>query len=145
MPLENGNIPGYFKIATIDLKLCPNRVWAVAGKNLPKLLPLSALTPRLVSKDENDENEYRDDDELCTFDFCEYSQRDFTAVGQRHECKVQATCIKLRERFLRAMLERTVLAGNPTIWNLTGYSMLEHPRPYMAVSHVWSDGTRARA
>lgn len=62
-----------------DLNLCPNRLWAVAGENLPKVLPDCHLNPLIGDAVEEHEE--------CTAGFCEYSLRDFTAAEQRHECR----------------------------------------------------------
>ena len=61
------------------LNLCPNRLWAVAGEDLPNVLPDCDLNPVV--------GETVQEHEECTAGFCEYSLRDFTAVQQRHECK----------------------------------------------------------
>jgi len=103
-------------------------------------LPTCNSTPNRGSKHEELESyKEHNNHELCTFDFCEYSQRDFTAVQQRHECK-EANCAQLRGRFSRTELERAARSGDPTVWSLTGKALLGPQRPYMAVSHVWSDG-----
>ncbi|KAJ5249519.1 hypothetical protein N7524_011835 [Penicillium chrysogenum] len=121
-----------------QLNFCPNRIWAVAGKKLPELVPDFDIIPG--TGDNLDEHENYNEHNECTPNFCEYSQRDFTAVQQRHECK-EANCRQLRGRFSRVMLERAVRNGKPTVWNLAGDCLLEPPQPYMAISHVWSDGT----
>ncbi|GAM43281.1 hypothetical protein TCE0_047r17968 [Talaromyces pinophilus] len=118
-----------FEKATQKLNLCPNRVWAVAKENLPGLLPDGKPIPGHEGHD------------LCTFDFCEYSQRDFTAVEQRHECKEKEQCLRLQGLFPRDTLEEAANTGKSTVWSLDGKSMVEPPVPFMAVSHVWSDGT----
>ncbi|KAL6239485.1 hypothetical protein BDW75DRAFT_119803 [Aspergillus navahoensis] len=41
----------------------------------------------------------------------------------------------------RRILEKAASSGKSTVWNLAGTAMVEPPQPYMAVSHVWSDGT----
>ena len=123
-----------FERATVQLKFCPNRVWAVAGEDRPNLLPHVETHDNQI-----DENKH----ELCTFDFCEYSRRDFTAVPQRCECGKKEDCRQIGYQFPRKTLDEAARSGKSTAWKLTGYSMLEHPRPYMAVSHVWSDGTGA--
>jgi len=123
-----------FQRAKEKFKLCPNRVWAVAGKDLPKLMPDSNSIPDL------DKCKERENHELCTFDFCEHSQRDFTAVQQRHECK-KDNCFQLQGLFSREILIKAAEADESTVWSLDGRSMIEPPRPYMAISHVWSDGT----
>ncbi|KAJ5775552.1 uncharacterized protein N7511_000563 [Penicillium nucicola] len=123
---------------TRELNLCPNRIWAVAGENLPKLVPDFNLLPG--AGDRFDEHGNHNKHNECTPDFCEYSQRDFTAVKQRHECK-DAKCLKLQGQFSRIMLERAAHNGQSTAWNLAGDNILEPLQPYMAISHVWSDGT----
>ncbi|KNB20746.1 hypothetical protein FOXG_22917 [Fusarium oxysporum f. sp. lycopersici 4287] len=160
-----------FQKATAELKLCPNRVWTVARKHLPKLLPDWKSIPNSGSEHEEHSN-YKgsSNHESCTFDFCEYSQRDFTAVQQRHECQVlhkcheghecqeghrcqeghecqegreckRRHCVQLRGLFPRKMLNNAAERGVSTVWGLDGKSMIEPPQPYMAISHVWSDGT----
>ncbi|KAJ5753664.1 uncharacterized protein N7511_007817 [Penicillium nucicola] len=123
------------------LNLCPNRVWAVAGENLHNLLPgfnsIQRVTDQVDERENYDGNEHND----CTPDFCEHSQRDFTAVQQRHECKKKNQCVQIRDRFRRETLDRAARNGNSTVWDLDGESLLKPLRPYMAVSHVWSDGT----
>ncbi|KAL5592757.1 hypothetical protein FOBRF1_013065 [Fusarium oxysporum] len=160
-----------FQKATAELKLCPNRVWTVARKHLPKLLPDWKSIPNSGSEHEEHSNyKWSSNHESCTFDFCEYSQRDFTAVQQRHECQVlhkcheghecqeghrcqeghecqegrvckRRHCVQLRGLFPRKMLNNAAERGMSTVWGLDGKSMIEPPQPYMAISHVWSDGT----
>ncbi|KAJ5173842.1 ankyrin repeats (3 copies) domain-containing protein [Penicillium coprophilum] len=122
-----------FEIATVQLKFCPNRVWAVAGEDLPNLLP---------HVETHEDHIERNKHELCTFDFCEYSRRDFTSVPQRCECKTE-DCRKIGYQFPRRVLDEAARSGKSTVWKLAGQVMLESPRPFMAVSHVWSDGTGA--
>lgn len=62
-----------------ELNLCPNRLWVVAGEDLPRVFPDCDMIPV--------EGETVQEHEECTAGFCEYSLRDFTAVEQRHECK----------------------------------------------------------
>ena len=124
------------KQATETFGLCPNRVWAVAGKFLPSLIPSKDLT-RACDEDNKLQNH-----EMCTYDFCEYSQRDFTAVDQRHECSNKG-CDLLQGQFLRQELESAARANTSTVWRLDGLEMVPPLQPYMAISHVWSDGTGA--
>ncbi|KAM4063318.1 ankyrin repeats (3 copies) domain-containing protein [Hirsutella rhossiliensis] len=118
--------------ATKGLNLCPNRVWAVAGRNLSRLMPA-----HIPAQGHNDEYENH---ELCTYDLCEYSQRDFTSVAQRHECR-DSLCEPLQGPFSRDALHQAAMTGNSTVWRLDGASLVQPPQPYMAISHVWSDGT----
>ncbi|KAK2831920.1 hypothetical protein FQN49_007038, partial [Arthroderma sp. PD_2] len=136
-----------FRKATEELNLCRNRVWAVARENLPSLLP--KVWPKnqscagAAALSTEDKGQQDTSHELCTFDFCGHSQRDFTAVAQRHECNNADDCVQLTSLFPRTTLEKAALGGTPTVWELTGKMTLKQDRPYMAISHVWSDGTGA--
>jgi hypothetical protein len=144
-----------------DLNLCRNRVWAIAGSLPGRELNLPALIPSVLEsykvhddeddednkgdeedeEDEGDENDGSDEDDehdRCTFDFCEESRRDFTSVKQRHECS-SGKCEYLL--FPQANLEGPALAGKPTAWKLNERSIIEPMQPFMAISHVWADGT----
>src|SRR5262249_50839957 len=48
-------------------------------------------------------------------------------------------------RFDPAVLDGAVDGGLPTAWGIDTGSMIEPPQPFMAISHVWSDGTGAGA
>jgi hypothetical protein len=127
-----GELSEAFKRAANQYNLCPNRLWSVAKENLPKLLPDDKS---IIS------HEKRELHELCTFDFCEYSQRDFTAVEQRHECGGTKECVRLQGLFSRDTLNTAAKSGKSTVWSLDGKSIIAPPLPFMAISHVWSDGT----
>ncbi|OBT50363.1 hypothetical protein VE04_09948, partial [Pseudogymnoascus sp. 24MN13] len=126
--------------ATRDFNLCPNRVWAIARslprreKNLPLLIPPTEKNKSMVG---------HEDHKQCTFDFCEYSRLDFTSVVQRHEYEscTKNPCERLQGLFPSAILEKAAIDGGPTAWVLDGGSMVQPLQRYMAISHVWSDGT----
>lgn len=123
-----------FQKATTTFNLCPNRVWAVAREDLPRLIQ-AAKAIRVL-----------DDHKQCTIDFCEHSQRDFTAVEQRHECRKGVTRRQhcRTHVFSTSTLNSAALRGSSsTVWALDGIRILAAHRPYMAISHVWSDGTGA--
>ncbi|GFG27323.1 serine/threonine-protein phosphatase 6 regulatory ankyrin repeat subunit B [Aspergillus udagawae] len=129
--------------ATTEFNLCPNRVWAVA-RSLPqreKNIPLLILTS---DADIKHRIPHHPGHEQCTFDFCEFSRRDFTGVQQRHETP-GCTCVPLRGLFPPDELEKAAKAGKVTAWALDGKSIIRPPRPFMAISHVWADGTGAGA
>ncbi|KAJ5712168.1 hypothetical protein N7488_006324 [Penicillium malachiteum] len=123
-----------------EMNLCPNRIWAVAGENLPRLLPKSNLVP--VSRGQSDDKNNFNNHDDCTSDFCEYSQRDFTAVTQRHECSSneRKNC-KLTAIFPSEVLDSAANGESSTVWSLKGNSLLDCSRPFMEISHVWADGT----
>lgn len=142
-------------------KLCPNRIWNVwqawtppdgnQDDGIHTMLPLLADFKNILREDFTHE-----DHTACSFNFCEFSSRNFTAVKQYHEpwpnedddqSKVAIDheqnehCFTLRGLFNNMKLSAAIKAGKPTAWNLDGSAILEHPRPFMAISHVWSDGT----
>jgi hypothetical protein len=159
--LMSGNLIKDFTYATKDAKFCANRIWSVAGMNLSKLLPpkdnLEHRVESMQRASKNRENRTTvesgnaaaidhaeaeaEDHAMCTFDFCEYSLRDFTGVEQHHECAEKANCDPLLGLFSRKILERAAKEDKSTVWSLDGQSMIERSRSHMAISHVWSDGT----
>jgi hypothetical protein len=126
--------------ATEKLGFCRNRVWAIAkslpggAKEFPKLLPRRDTLSFKVSREDHD---------LCTFDFCEQSRVNFTLMKQRHEkpCE-EARC---EPRIFRPDdVAEAVRNERLVVWNFeTNPEVLKLNKPYMAISHVWSDGTGA--
>lgn len=121
------------------LKLCLRRIWAIAASlpdrenSLPGLIPV----PGIFSIPGHDREFH--EHEQCTFDFCEQSRVDFTSVAQHHETPCRGKCEHIT--FPLELLNERVAKGKPTAWRLDEPSLLEASHPYMAVSHVWSDGT----
>ncbi|KAF3767954.1 hypothetical protein M406DRAFT_232427, partial [Cryphonectria parasitica EP155] len=139
--------------------LCPNRIWRAgsrfSGWRARLLKPLQSFCDSLPENVLSHE-----DHSACTLDFCEFSSRNFTAVSQYHErYSYQAgdqtivaqqhgsskVCFPIEGLFNEALLVKAVESGKLTAWNLDGTATLEHPLPFMAISHVWSDGTGAGA
>lgn len=129
--------------ATDEYGLCRGRVWAVARSHPQRENVLPYLMQRRIGEPMNG---HRNHDQ-CEFSFCEYSQLDSTKVARRHESKSCADypCKALRNHFPRAILEEATKSQSLTAWALHGNSMVEPPLPFMAISHVWSDGTGAGA
>ncbi|KIW35023.1 uncharacterized protein PV07_01750 [Cladophialophora immunda] len=130
--------------ATREFAFCPNRVWGVAkclpdGKhNLSRLFPPNHDITRFLQQRDQDLAEHSQ----CTFDLCEQSQRDFTSVHQRHEISSgEHHCRQLEDHFPRDLLDNAAKAGRLTAWALNGKSIISFPQSYMAISHVWLDGT----
>ena len=120
-----------------SFNLCPHRVWALSGSlpgrelNLPALIPPAENRISVPGHDGHDR---------CTFDFCEESVVNFTSVEQLHECN-NRKCGLTQGKFQQHMLNKPALAGEPTAWKLDGSSVIEPTQPFMAISHVWADGT----
>ncbi|KAI0530011.1 hypothetical protein GGR58DRAFT_518813 [Xylaria digitata] len=138
-----------------DHHLCPNRIWQACSRinDWPsKQLTLQEILGGMFPKDAL----RHEDHSACSIDYCEFSSRNFTAVQQYHEPrtyeegdeahenhKQKGACFPLRNFFNETKLIQAVHSDKLTAWSLDGETILEHPRPFMAVSHVWSDGTGA--
>ncbi|KAF3903899.1 Ankyrin-3 [Dactylellina cionopaga] len=137
--LPSESIVGMIERVTAKFDLCQNRVWEVARSLDPekreKLLeiPYSVRVTQAGSHKGHDQ---------CTFDFCEHSRLDFTGVSQRHECSDGKCTTKY---FDTTTLEKALIAGKLSAWALDGSGMVERPKSFMAISHVWSDGTGSGA
>jgi hypothetical protein len=143
--IDEANHGGIFSVSIAEavqraktFGFCPHRVWAVASclpyeeYNLPALIPPVA-GPRIPKHSNHDS---------CTFDFCEESVKNFTSVNQRHEC-ANNDCGRLTKEnmFQSKELIEPVRQGLPTAWKLDGSSVIEPQQRFMAISHVWADGT----
>lgn len=124
-------------------RLCLRRVWAVAAslpgraQSLPNLIP----SPDMFSVPSHSLQHH--EHEQCTFDFCEHSRVDFTSVRQRHEENNGMTqCVGHCERLEFPLVPR-MLKEKAAIWKVYDQSLLDASHPYMAISHVWADGTGA--
>ncbi|KAI1078312.1 hypothetical protein F5B20DRAFT_571767 [Whalleya microplaca] len=135
--------------------LCPNRIWQACSQikdwsskqsTLEEIV--SGIFPKDALRHENHS--------ACSVDFCEFSSRNFTAVQQYHEPrtdeeidqtnekhKQKGACFPLKNLFHDAKLIQAIQSNRLTVWSLDGRTILEHTRPFMAISHVWSDGTGA--
>ncbi|KAL9096725.1 MAG: hypothetical protein Q9165_001213 [Trypethelium subeluteriae] len=135
--------------------LCPNRIWQVASHARDRWSDLVASLQRFCALLPDNALQH-EEHSACTLDFCEFSTRNFTALRQYHERKPyegedqaeiarnhenNGICFPTRGLFDDDLLVKAVQAGRLTAWRLDGTNVLEHPRPFMVISHVWSDGT----
>ncbi|GAW16892.1 hypothetical protein ANO14919_063380 [Xylariales sp. No.14919] len=124
---------------TSTLNLCPARIWSITRgirgqeANLPSLILPKTYDGSIVRHTGHDR---------CSFDHCEASNLDFTSVQQRHEpthC-LNESCTTLH-LFPQKAVKSALETGQHAVWRLGGEHILPHPQPFMAVSHVWADGT----
>lgn len=138
--------------AVSSYRFCPNRIWAIAGSLEGKELTLPYVFPHGDSSLEKllalpGNGCLKDDGHArCTFDYCERSQLNFTSVSQRHEspyCQ-RLPCDGLQDLFPADVLSAAAKEGRSTAWKLRGRQLVkERADKFMAISHVWSDGTGA--
>ena len=126
-----------------ELGFCEKRIWEVVRlchDGEVELVPLmSALQdlPQLRHRGH----------ESCTSIFCEYDTLNFTSVTQLHKCYGPQKCEPTTDEMFNQSLLVAALQGHTmtTAWTLDGMSLVAQDRSYIAVSHVWSDGTGAGA
>jgi ankyrin repeat protein len=150
---NDGKIMKAVEMAMNNFGFCANRIGAVTRsltggiEDLPDLFPTDDSKLEQMFAHERDQRNYKNDErgghDRCTFDFCEQSQINFTSVPQRHEspsCE-KFPCNPLKDMFPRRILHDTVENGGLTAWQLNGRCIIEPNQKFMAISHVWSDGT----
>ena len=149
--VEDSKIVEATERAVGEYGFCPNRVWGVAGSHTDKEMILPRLFPaedgglqKIFGQRETHPVKNRAHDS-CTFDFCEQSQVNYTSVLQRHEspsCR-NGPCGRIQRLFPRIELDEAGRDGRLTAWQLYGRKVVHPGQKFMAISHVWSDGTGA--
>ncbi|KAI5786962.1 hypothetical protein DFH27DRAFT_223855 [Peziza echinospora] len=133
------------------LGMCPQRIWALVQNTPDREVSMLTLVPDApVPPDLWAQPGHAD----CLPDYCAHQHLDFTGVDQLHVCGLEARsgCRKTETGItdgmfphaaLAAAVERQMRDGGfvPTAWTLDGRGIVGEGRPFMAVSHVWSDGT----
>jgi ankyrin repeat protein len=127
---------------------CPNRVWALAISHPEKEQIIPSLCPPRDTEHPKASGTHH---ARCTVDFCERSQINYTSAPQRHEsphCE-RYPCKTLKGLFPGDVLNQAA-SEDPsneeysTAWQLHGRRMVRlSNQSFMAISHVWSDGTGA--
>ena len=125
------------------LGFCQKRVWEVVRYSSDgdmDLVPLMRALEQLPQLSHNDHKS-------CTPAFCEDASKNYTSVTQLHKCLDPDNCVTTTSEMFDQRLLVTALNGNTstTAWKLDGMSLVAQGESYLAVSHVWSDGTGAGA
>ena len=125
------------------LGFCQKRIWEVVKyshdgeMDLVPLMHALEHLPQLSHKGH----------ESCTSGFCEDASKNFTSVTQLHKCLNPGYCVTTTSNMFKESHLLEALKGNMmiTAWRLDGKSLVAQDMSYLAVSHVWSDGTGAGA
>ena len=128
-----------------ELRLCQKRVWEVIRNSnygeielVPLVRALEGLSPDYLPQFEHKGHG------SCTTGFCDDSSKNYTSVTQLHKCPYpHKDCERTPGEMFNQDLLIKALNGNTmtTAWTLDGRSLVAKDRSYLAVSHVWSDGT----
>lgn len=145
---------------TTDIKsqgICPNRVWSLvsvtfhdAGTVALYVGDIVRLATDLARKRNVPDESHRQ----CSEEFCVLSDENNTSIEQAHKC-VGRTCQDATTKFDATEIDRAMQddpeAVHRTVWSLPGERtgsvlttdphILDTHLDYIAISHVWSDGT----
>ena len=137
------------------LGFCQQRVWEVVRNGLDgeiELVPLMGALEQLPQLRHDrlqwrNGQEYHECHKSCTAAFCELAAVNFTSVTQLHKCSNLNNCSPTTDEMFNQSLLVQALKDKTmtTAWTLDGMSLVAQGKSYLAVSHVWSDGTGAGA
>lgn len=119
-------------------RLCARRVDAIAdcfpSENKEWVLP--ALIPASIATDLSAQVGH----ENCAAGYCPHEEANSTGVEQLHVCTEKRCGIKTLDP---EVINSAVATNGPcTAWNLEGTRLVDISKePFMAISHVWADGT----
>lgn len=127
--------------------ICPNRLWNISSLcergvfDVVSLAEIALKAPKLNLNGSH---------KGCTPQLCELGEVNSTRVRQGHKCK-SGDCqdeIEFPPELLNSLFHRSENSLEPPKWQNTAWKLgigftlcSEIPPRYMAVSHVWSDGT----
>ena len=120
-----------------ELGLCQNRFWNLALVSERKHVDLPVLMETAVSYPQLRHEKH----DRCTSGFCRFTTLDSTKVRQLHKCDDQVTCERAPLKFDPELLNESIKIGGRTVWSTSEPFKVSQDKPYVAVSHVWSDGT----
>jgi hypothetical protein len=121
-----------------DRGICQNRFWNLVFAterqhiDLPSIMESAIHHPRLKHEKHQE----------CTPAFCRSTTLDSTKVEQLHKCpdSVHNPCSE-QLFFKPKLLNKSIRKGGRTVWSLSKPFRVSQEEPYIAISHIWSDGT----
>ncbi len=117
------------------VRLCQARLWRVVKASPRQMSDLPAILDMLHHLNLDPARKHRH----CTEDYCSFDHDNSTYIKQLHKC-TQGVCPEVL--FSAKELENAVAQDAPTVWTITSPPTVGHYHGgYMAVSHVWADGT----
>ncbi|KAK6339419.1 hypothetical protein TWF718_008838 [Orbilia javanica] len=120
--------------------ICLNRLWNTtliserAEQDIPSLVNL-AIYGRY-------EKLRHPGHEQCTPEQCDFTSVDATRVKQLHQCpETDIDCRATKTNFDPALLKVSIESGGGTVWSVDAPFRVLQDAKYIAISHVWADGT----
>ncbi|KAK6523869.1 hypothetical protein TWF281_001835 [Arthrobotrys megalospora] len=80
--------------------------------------------------------------ESCIPERCDYTSLDATRVTQHHKCpETDTDCRMTKIHFDPSLLEKSIKTDGGTVWSINAPFRVLRDTKYIAISHVWADGT----
>lgn len=129
-------------IATEQMHLCKNRIWNLVKVSDRKQSDLPDILAALQSQSDTIRHPGH---KYCTPSKCQWAHMDTTGIQQIHKCSHSSGEIACEsdEEFPLELLETNLELGKSTAWLCKKRQLCGAKDPYVAISHVWSDGTGA--
>jgi hypothetical protein len=119
------------------LGLCPSRFWNLAGVTERKQLDLPGLMETAIDHPQLQHAKH----DKCTTGFCTFTTLDSTKMDQLHKCSNKECLKKGQFWFDPKLLNESILENGRTVWSSSEPFEVCQMGDYVAISHVWSDGT----
>ncbi|KAK6514064.1 hypothetical protein TWF506_008491 [Arthrobotrys conoides] len=120
--------------------ICLNRLWNItlvserAEQDIPSLINLAIGERYAKLRHPGHEN--------CTPEQCDFTSLDATRVTQLHQCpETDADCRMTKLHFDPTLLKVSIESGGGTVWSIDAPFQVLRDQKYIAISHVWADGT----
>ncbi|KAF3921857.1 hypothetical protein AA313_de0208295 [Arthrobotrys entomopaga] len=117
------------------LKICSYRLWKIGDMAERKYIDIPAFMEAAIQYPAL-QNQGHDD---CTLGFCKFNKLDSTGMAQLHKCR-ENDCRDFLQ-FDPKLLNKSVKEGGRTVWTTVAPYEVSQKDKYVAISHVWSDGT----
>jgi hypothetical protein len=121
-----------------QLSICKNQLWNVVNLAERKQSDLPAIVDALLKQPSLCHKKH----DFCTASKCQHAHMNTTQIKQMHMCPNSDECKP--SVFPMDLLGPVVERGEGTAWFKDGARLGEANEPYIAISHVWSDGTGGR-
>jgi hypothetical protein len=133
-----------FKTAK-KMGICKNRLWSLINvterkeADLPGFMETVEYVPGLDHKPHIRPDGKALDHKSCSKKKCELSNFDFSYVPQDHKGGPHCDCDE--SVFREAVLNSAFRKFKHSVWSIDGKCIIDPKERYIAISHVWSDGT----
>ncbi|PYH74499.1 uncharacterized protein BO88DRAFT_460041 [Aspergillus vadensis CBS 113365] len=123
-----------------NLSLCSCRFWNLVNVAERKQNDLPDLIHSLEHVGRREALKHQEEHFGCAPNRCQTAHMDSTRVHQMHKCSMSGNDCKQAKYPVQELIARVEL-GEGTAWSRDKEELSAADAPYIAISHVWSDGT----